>query len=381
MVRHDQMAQAVGTASAGEVDMGEPAVDPAEAGDAVISPQLARPTPLVTVAEACTVAGKLYGLEIASGRALPSERDSNFCLHDVSGREFVLKLLHPDEEPALTSFQTGALLHVAAVDPSLPIPRVVEPLHGDTADAVWTGSAQARRRVRCVTYMRGRPMYQSRPSVSQLRNLGTVLARLDLALSGYRHPGEDHELFWDLKRADRVRGLLAAIPDSAQRDISEQVLDRFARDVKPKLSTLRCQTLHNDMNRHNVLVSEDADQDVVAIIDFGDMVRGPLVQDLATASAYQSLEGAHPLRAAAELAAAFHAIHPLEDGELAVLLDLMLTRLALSAAISSWRAARHPDNAPYILRNAHGAWMSLRRLEGLPHEDAVAWLNDQITRS
>jgi Ser/Thr protein kinase RdoA (MazF antagonist) len=130
-----------------------------------------------------------------------------------------------------------------------------------------------------------------------------------------------------------------------------------------------------------VLVSEDADQDVVAIIDFGDMVRGPLVQDLATASAYQSLEGAHPLRAAAELAAAFHAIHPLEDGELAVLLDLMLTRLALSAAISSWRAARHPDNAPYILRNAHGAWMSLRRLEGLPHEDAVAWLNDQITRS
>jgi len=53
---------------------------------------------------------------------LDSERDQNFRLRSLSGREYVLKIANPDEDRAVTNLQTEALLHLAAADPDLPVP-------------------------------------------------------------------------------------------------------------------------------------------------------------------------------------------------------------------------------------------------------------------
>jgi Ser/Thr protein kinase RdoA (MazF antagonist) len=156
----------------------------------------------------------------------------------------------------------------------------------------------------------------------------------------------------------------------------DRVLARFADDVRPRLDTLRSQTVHNDFNPHNLLVSPVDSDEIAGVIDFGDMVRGPLVQDLATASAYQIPPRGHPLEGAARVASAFDAVYPLSTDELEILPDLIKTRLALSIAITSWRSARHPDNARYILRNAQMVWNNLRRLEQLPLGEAGSWTRD-----
>ncbi|MFX5660644.1 phosphotransferase, partial [Acinetobacter baumannii] len=87
-------------------------------------------------------------------------------------------------------------------------------------------------------------------------------ARLDLALAGFRHPAENHDLLWDLKRADRVRGLLAEIPDAERRALPERALDRFVAHVLPVLPALRTQVIHNDFNPHNVLAGATADDEI-----------------------------------------------------------------------------------------------------------------------
>ena len=69
------------------------------------------------------VAAEHYGL-IATVHRLDSERDQNFRLRSLSGREYVLKIANPAEDRAVTNLQTEALLHLAAADPGLPVPRL-----------------------------------------------------------------------------------------------------------------------------------------------------------------------------------------------------------------------------------------------------------------
>jgi Ser/Thr protein kinase RdoA (MazF antagonist) len=208
--------------------------------------------------------------------------------------------------------------------------------------------------------------------------VGALLARLDRALSGFRHPAEDHQLLWDLKRADRARDLLVAIP-AEQRALPERELARFAEEIKPRVQSMRFQTVHNDFNPHNLLAFPLATDQIAGVIDFGDMVRGPLVQDLATASAYQTPPDGHPLQGVADVVSAFHAVYPLTEDEISVIPDLIGTRLSLAIAIASWRAARHHDNATYIARNTGTAWANLKRLDKLPREDAISWLRSHVT--
>jgi Ser/Thr protein kinase RdoA (MazF antagonist) len=229
-----------------------------------------------------------------------------------------------------------------------------------------------------MTYLGGEPLSRVRSTPARLHNLGALLARLDLALADFRHPAEDHDLLWDLKRAHRALGLLAWVQDPEQQELAGEILNRFTLDVRPRLRALRHQTVHNDFNPHNLLVSMSDTDEIAGVIDFGDMVRAPLIQDLATASAYQILRDAHPLEGAAHVASAFDAVHPLTHDEIAILPDLMKTRLALTIGITSWRSARHLGDARYIRRNAEFVFANLKRLEGIGRETAAEWLIDRV---
>ena len=123
--------------------------------------------------------------------------------------------------------------------------------------------------------------------------------------------------------------------------------------------------IHNDLNASNVLVSDEKHPVVTGIVDFGDMVHGPLVCDVAVAAAYQLGTGADPLADAISFVEAYHRVNPLTPDELALLFDLTRARLVTTLIVTSWRASRYPDNRDYILRNAHVAASQLGSLTEL----------------
>ncbi len=295
-----------------------------------------------------------------SGRIEPlsGERDANFLLREDSGVRCMLKLSHPDEDPLVADFQTQALLHIAATDPGLPVQRLRPDRHG--APSVRLAATDGRGRVaRVFSYLDGLPMPQAPRSAAQRLDVARMLARLDLALAGLSHPAGARELPWDIQRAERVRPLLAHLADAQRRALAEGVLDEFLARTRPVLPTLRRQPIHNDFNLYNLLVDPADTNRVTAILDFGDMVHAPLVNDLAVAAAYQIDEGGDALATIASFAAAYHAVSPLHDAEMQVLLDLIRARLAMVVAISGWRAARQPGNASYLLRNNAVSWARL----------------------
>lgn len=319
-----------------------------------------------------------YGLR-GDLHALTGERDRNFLLEarDVANDgadqpvRYMLKISHPAETPLVADFQTQALLHVAQADPGLPVQRVIPARNGQPSLRLTPPGTDATRVVRLFSYLPGEPLPKARRSAAQARALAGLLARLDTALMDFRHPAGELELPWDIQRADRVRGLLGSIPDADRRALASRALMRFETNVKPRLAALRAQPIHNDFNIYNLLV-DPADHDRIAgVLDFGDMVHAPLIDDLAVAAAYQVDPEGDTLAALADFVAAYHAVLPLEPIEFEVLFDLVQARLVMVVAIGGWRAARNPENAPYILRNNAVSWARLAACDAIGAEQAA----------
>jgi Ser/Thr protein kinase RdoA (MazF antagonist) len=307
--------------------------------------------------------------------ALTGERDRNYRLQSAAdGARYMLKVSHPSESALVADFQTQALLHIAATDPRLPVQRIVSTLSGVPSFVADPGDGLPRV-VRLFSYLPGLPMPDAPRSTAQRANLARTLARLDRGLQDFDHPAGVLDLPWDIQRADAVCGLLVHIADPQRRALAERALARFERDAKPVLPRLRAQPIHNDFNIYNVLVDPIDTDRIAGVLDFGDMVHAPLIDDLAVAASYQlGYEGDDPLADIVPFVAAYHAVLPLQRAEIDLLFTLMTARLVMVVAISGWRASRYPENAAYVLRNNPLSWARLTACEQIGNDNATAAL-------
>jgi hydroxylysine kinase len=335
---------------------------------------LASAVPEVTEGEARAIFRDTYGRE-GVAELLAGERDRNFLMRTPGGGAFMLKITNPVEERVVTEFQTGAFCHVALADPDLPVSRVVPTVAG--ALIAWRAGADGRpHAVRLFTWLDGAMLGGRVLMPAGLRDLGRVLARLSRALAGFSHPGESHPLLWDMQRAAALRPLLATIPEEEPRGWVARLIDRFEERALPVLPSLPAGVIHNDLTGSNLLMRADDDQRVAGVLDFGDMVRAPLVQELGVTGSYHLdlREGAAPFAPLAPLLAGYEAVRPLTEAEVLVLFDLIATRLALRGLIPAWRAALYPENSAYLMRNAGRAWQVMRRMAEMDPERGQARL-------
>ncbi|HVG48235.1 MAG TPA: phosphotransferase, partial [Rubellimicrobium sp.] len=290
------------------------------------------PPPAVTPREAQDLARRLFGI---SGTVSPlaSERDTNFRLLAQDGRSFVLKFANSAEPPAITNFQTEALLALERGDPDLPVPKVVRATDGrcEITLAVGRGPEVV---LRLLTWVEGEPVATVGVSGGLRRDMGRTLARLGVALARFDHPAASHDLLWDIRNASRLRPMTPSIPDGEMRARVLAELDRFEAEVLPRLPGLRHQVVHNDFNHHNVVVRRSDPDRVSGVIDFGDMVRTALAADVAVAASYLATAADDPVADVAEFLAAYHGVSPLRTEEVELMRDLIVARLVTSIAIT-----------------------------------------------
>ncbi|MBG6119779.1 MULTISPECIES: phosphotransferase [unclassified Sphingobium] len=338
----------------------------------LLDPTLTTKPPQVTPQDAETCARRFYGLEL-NAHPLSGERDRNFRMDGQDGRKFLLKFSNPAEAVEIVNLQTCVLNHIRQKDPTLPIPHMVAANDGAFETAIELDDGRLSI-LRMLTFLPGTPLHQSERTSQQRRALGHCLARLDRALEGFTHPAANHDLLWNVAAAHRLKGMIEGVADPARRQLLQNFMADYEASVLPQLKGLRAQLIHNDFNLGNVLVDPDDSEAVAAVIDFGDIVHGPLVGEIATAAAYQLGDDPDPLRGAAEMIGAYDAVLPLQHTEKAVLLDLVTARLVITVLITEWRAARYPDNYQYIMRNNGLAWKGLDQFQRLSRDEASAQL-------
>ncbi|HZG20539.1 MAG TPA: phosphotransferase [Herbaspirillum sp.] len=337
---------------------------------------LSTAAPALAPADLQALACALYGIE-GGATALGGERDQNCLIDGGDGMRYVLKVSNPAEAPSVVDFQIAALEHVARVAPALPIPRVVRTVGGRTRERVCLDDGSVCI-VRLLTYLDGVQIKETARTSGQRRAMGGLLARLNLALRDFTHPGAHHDLLWNVSGAHRLAAQLEDLVDPARQRLAQRFMTRFERDVLPRLPQLRAQVIHNDYHLYNVLVAPQEQERITGIIDFGDMLHAPLVGEVGTAAAFHMAGSEDPFAAAAQFLAAYHAVLPLTDAELEIVTDLMATRHLITALISEWRAARYPHNRAYIMRHNPAAWEALAMMADLSRQDARDRLLSEI---
>ena len=333
----------------------------------------ADPAP-VRLEDAAALLAEHYGLR-GDLSPLTGERDANFLLKTMDGQRRMLKLSHPLETPLVADFQTQALLHLARHAPNLPVQRLVPARGGEPSLTVQLPGTTTPRVMRVFSYLEGQPMPQAPRSEAQSLNVARSLAALDSALAHLEHPAGNKDLPWDIQQAHRARSLLQAVTDPTRRTLALAALADFESETLPRLQALPRQPIHNDFNLYNLLVDPTQPERVAGILDLGDMVLAPRINDLAVAASYQLSDAGDALRALCSFVAAYHAVAPLSSAELTVLPAMVRARLAMVVAISGWRAARQPDNADYLLRNNAISWDRLHTMAGWTDAAVVAALH------
>ena len=271
---------------------------------------------------------------------LVSERDQNFLLRTGAGEQYVAKVTSGAEEAAATDFQIGGLLHLEKVA-DLLVPRVYRTLAGEASGHITDGTATHRLRV--VTWVNGEPLESQPLDTVTSGEFGRALARLGAGLAAYSHPGENSPLLWDLQRTAELRDLIQSITDLSVRYRVASVFDDFEKRVLPVVGTLRSQVIHADANPGNILLTDEG----IGFIDFGDMMKAPLVFDVAIAASYLRVFEGEPLQFIVPFVEAYHSITPLNALEADLLFDLVRARLGMTVTLLYWRLGARSEDDPY----------------------------------
>ncbi len=315
--------------------------------------------PTISLDDVESAARHLYGL---SGRMtqLSGERDQNVRIETSDG-DFVLKIAGQGEDPLVVDLQVSVLKHLEASVPELPVPRVIDQVDGKAVGVIVDRSGSTHQ-MRLVTYLPGVTFDAARNvPASALQAIGRVQARMCRALSGFDHAGADHFMPWDISN-----GLIQSdqLWRHAQADVIAVVGDQrgYLTDVvSARFDGLRRQVIHNDAHRGNLLRANESSHGLTGVIDFGDMVKAPLVDDLAVSASSFVRASDDPITSVESLATGFNSVFPLQDEEVDALFDLILARLVLGLLLFDFMIAKESGHTTNIMRERPEALAGLAR--------------------
>ena len=332
-------------------------------------------TPHFPDEEARKVARRLFGKD-GDVKYLASDRDQNFRLRNDDG-QWVLKFFHPDEDASVVDFQTRALMHIADPDPGLPVPSVIPTTTGKPFGRARAPDGRTSI-VRLLAWVRGVDLREV-PDTRRLRhNAGAIVARVDHALAGFFHPAGLHTMLWDIKQAPRLRIHTGELSNKKGRKLAERALDGFIERVLPRWTHLRGQVIHNDANKDNMMVDPAVPEEVAGIIDFGDMIHGPIAAEIAMAADTFAQGSDDPLGTITDVLLGFDSAMPVREDEIDVLFDMICARFAISATIVARRAAARTGSPEYLPGYDKVSLQAIDRMMTIGREKATDTFRDAL---
>jgi 4-aminobutyrate aminotransferase-like enzyme/Ser/Thr protein kinase RdoA (MazF antagonist) len=326
------------------------------------------PAPQVTEAQAEHLLSTHYGLT-ARAESLGSQQDKNFLVFDSDDRPLgVLKIANPAFTAAELAAQDTAAELIADNEPTLRVAVPLPNLAGEKCTAV-TGLLDGTAHVRLLRYLPGGTLIDAgHLSPEVVAGMGYLAGRVSHALAGFRHPGLDRALQWDLRVGhDVVDALVSHVDDPSHRDrLTAAAADGWAR-IAPLADQLPRQAVHLDLTDANVVVArpEGGAPRPDGVIDFGDLSDTWAVAELAiTLSSVLGHPGTTPTSILPGIKA-FHAIRPLTTAEADALWPLLVLRTAVLIVSGAQQAALDADNA-YVTAQSEDEWRMFEQATSVP---------------
>jgi 4-aminobutyrate aminotransferase-like enzyme/Ser/Thr protein kinase RdoA (MazF antagonist) len=336
--------------------------------------------PDVSLDQAVVVARTVFGVTGSIGESiaeLGSQQDRNFRIDGADGR-YVLKIANPAVPEIQLAGQNAAMEHLTRA--GMVVPRPCPALSGATLERARIGDFDLA--VRLLTYLDGTPLASFGYLAPAVRGrLGGLAAMACRAFADFDAPGLDRRLEWDLRQAESVVASFAPhVADPARRErvvaVSAAACERLARVE----NELRIGPIHGDVTGDNVVgeIGPDGRPWPSGLIDFGDMSRSWVVAELAvTCAALLHQIGGDPLGWLPAVAA-FDAIVPLDEADVAALWPLVVLRGATLAAADEKQLSLDPRN-DYVAGNLEHDWVIFESAASVPWALAEAAIRDAVS--
>lgn len=304
--------------------------------------------------EACLIQFGIKG----TYQSLAGEIDFNFLIDSADGSKYILKISPHKYDLHVIEFQDKLLQHISSGISKIKVPNIISAKNGQNlvllADS--TGNIRA---VRLLTWSDER-IWSSVNQINQelFHSLGVQAGIITNSLLDFHHPFANRTFDWNLDQAEWTENYLHLF-EAEEKQLIASFLQKY-KSSKTEIALLRKSVIHNDVNDHNIIVSNDKIKPLVhAIIDFGDAVYSTSINDLAVTIAYAVMNKPDPISAACPIVAGYHKSFSLKDAEIKHLYLLVAMRLVLSVTKSAINREGEPENT-YLQVSDKPAWELLR---------------------
>ncbi|MDB3905430.1 aminotransferase class III-fold pyridoxal phosphate-dependent enzyme [Crocinitomicaceae bacterium] len=212
---------------------------------------------------------------------------------------------------------------------------------------------------RLLSFLKGEFLGDININKQMALSLGNFLANLDTELMGYDNAElRSRKCEWDIQQLSLNKKYISDISDVSNQNLVRYFFMQFEQNVAPIVNELRMSFIHSDANEWNILIKGN---EVNALIDFGDMVYSPLINEIATAITYVGYDKENLFEFTPSLLHAYHKIIPLEEKEISILYYLIASKLCISVCHSA-NAKKHNPKNTYASVSENNAWKMLYKL-------------------
>ncbi len=286
-----------------------------------------------------------------------SELDAVYRLKSAKGQNYVIKLSHPGRDQAILDMEGRAIAHLSRQGFKYQLQEAVYARGGSLTVRYQEYLVRVFKWIDLPLWADCKPV-----NSSTRKSLGKMMGHVSACLSGFDDPAAHRFIKWDPSRLLWVRDYVHLHPEPWG-EVFNSLLNRYEQDILPVLASCPKQVNYNDANDYNVLCrwnNELQSYEAHALIDFLDMVHTHRINELAVACTYALLKLPDPLRAACEIASAYHEAFPLLEAELEALYSQIMARLIISLTVSAINRLDHPENQ-YLQVTDRNAWQLLEQ--------------------
>jgi len=276
-------------------------------------------------------------------KPLAAYQDRNYLFTDSRGIKYILKISTEVEDPDFIRSQSRVLIELSKKPVGKLLPAPLTTSYGDYITEITLDGNRGYARL--FPFLEGNFQAEVNPELSFYSDLGRVFGQIDTGMMGLEDgvlKSRTHE--WDLARVMEVEEDVNLIQDPSDRRLTEYFLMKYREEVLPLYYRLPKSLIHGDGNDWNVLVGGGADR-VAGIIDFGDMVWGARVQEIAIVLAYSMMGRKDFRKVYSGVIGGYQEIIKLTDIESAVLYYMIAARWCQTMVMAARQEKSNPGSA------------------------------------
>tara|TARA_B100000029_G_C17602414_1_gene966274 strand:+ start:327 stop:2702 length:2376 start_codon:yes stop_codon:yes gene_type:complete len=287
-------------------------------------------------------------------KELNSERDKNYLITLDSKKKFILKIYNSLETKKILDLQDYVL---SELNKRSSINKII-PKKMHNKILIYRDLNNSKCFVRLLSYIDGKLFAECKNSTELEISLGTYLGILSNELKSMGHPSAFRKFEWDPSSIEWTNKYIDLFKNK-KRTIIEKNLNEFKKFVKKNKKNLRYSLTHGDANNYNLVVSKNK---IIGLLDYGDMVFAPTINDLAVSLSYALMNQKNLYITLKNIITSYHKKFSINFDETISLMSLVKSRLTITVIMAERQIKKFPQNK-YILISKRDAWNLLYKLD------------------